>query len=120
MQTIFRIRLATILAAALTVISVSPAAAQRRGFGGGGQGVYKAQLQPHWIAGGPKFWYQNELPGGKREFILVDPDQGKREPAFDHEKLAAALKEAGVADASATRLSLDALEFKLADRTIEF
>jgi dipeptidyl aminopeptidase/acylaminoacyl peptidase len=108
------------LAAATVLAIVTPGAAQRRGFGGAGAGVYKAQITPHWFDGDSKFWYQNDLAGGKREFILVDAEQGKRELAFDHEKLAAALNEAGLADIRADRLSLDALEFRPAEHTIEF
>ena len=88
-------------------MAAEPAAAQRRGPGGERAGVYKAQLTPHWFEGGSKFWYQNELAGGKREFILVDAEQGKRGPAFNHEKLASALTEAGLQDLRADRLSLE-------------
>ena len=41
-----------------------------------------------------RFWYCNDLGGGKREFILVDAEDGTRELAFDHVKLAAALAKA--------------------------
>src|SRR5262245_26243727 len=118
-----RIRLThslALVAAAIVLATGTPAAAQRRGFGGGGPGVYKAQITPHWFDGGAKFWYQNSLGGGKREYILVDADQGTRKPAFDHEKLAAGLKEAGLEDVQADRLSLDALQFRPADHAVEF
>src|SRR5262245_57587899 len=85
---------------------------QQRGRGGGGPGVYKARITPHWVDGSSKFWYQNDLARGTREFILVDAEKGTRERAFDHEKLAAALKEAGDGTVSADRLALEALEFK--------
>ncbi|HMC12475.1 MAG TPA: prolyl oligopeptidase family serine peptidase, partial [Pirellulaceae bacterium] len=106
--------------AAIVLVAASPATAQRRGAGAGGLGVYKSQLTPHWFDGGSKFWYRNDLVGGKREFILVDAKQGQRERAFDHEKLAAALKVAGVDEAAADRLPIDALEFKSAERAVEF
>jgi dipeptidyl-peptidase 4 len=115
----FRATLILTIAAAAWLAAASPAAAQRRGFGGGA-GVYKSRLTPHWFDGGSKFWYQNDLARGTREFILVDAEQGKRERAFDHEKLAAALKEAGVAEARADRLPIEELEFKPADRAMEF
>src|SRR5205085_4134510 len=113
-------RALAVLAAALMVATATPAAAQRRGAGGERSGVYKAQITPHWFDGGSKFWYQNDLAGGKREFVLVDAEQGRRDRAFDHEKLAAALKSAGIAGATADRLPLDAVEFKSADRAIDF
>src|SRR5262245_65768520 len=94
---------------------VSPAAAQRRGFGGGASGVYKSRIEPHWFDGGARFWYQNDLARGTREFILVDAEKGTRSKAFDHERLAAALKDVDAGDVRADRLPLEALEFKTAD-----
>jgi len=45
---------------------------------------------PHWIGKTSRFWYRCRVPGGKR-FILVDPGEKSRAPAFDHARLAAAL-----------------------------
>ncbi|MCH5374938.1 MAG: hypothetical protein JJ992_13260, partial [Planctomycetes bacterium] len=73
--------------------------------------VYKARITPHWFAEGSRFWYRNDLSGGRREFILVDATKGEREPAFDHERLANALGDAGVNDVQADRLDLDMLQF---------
>src|SRR4029079_19457002 len=101
------------------VMFAAGAEAQQRGRGGGATGVYKGRITPHWL-GGSKFWYQNELGGRKREFILVDAEQGTRAPAFDHERLGAALTEAGDATASADRLPREAIELKPAENAIEF
>ena len=54
--------------------------------------VYGASVQPNWLPG-DRFWYRSTLPGGA-EFILVDAAAGTRVPAFDHERLAAALSAA--------------------------
>src|SRR5437773_2211126 len=97
-------RRCALLAAAIAIATATPAAAQRRGSGGERSGVYKAQITPHWFDGGSNFWYQNTLAGGKREYILVDAAEGKRERAFDHEKLAAGLREAGLVDVQPDRL----------------
>src|SRR5262249_16918613 len=51
--------------------------------------VSKAQVTAHWFHGNTRFWYRNDLAGGTREFVLVDAERGTREPAFDHQKLAA-------------------------------
>ena len=40
------------------------------------------------------FWYRNDLRGSARELILVEAENGKREPAFDHDKLAEVLSKA--------------------------
>ena len=108
------------IALGLILLAAIPAAAQRRGFGGGASGVYKSRIEPHWFDGGARFWYQNDLPRGMREFNLVDAEKGTRSPAFDHERLATALKEAEVADVRADRLPLEAIEFKTADNAVIF
>src|SRR5262249_11108741 len=56
--------------------------------------VFKSRVQPHWLGGNERFWYRNDLAEGAREFILVDPVKGTRQPAFDHAKVAEALSKA--------------------------
>jgi dipeptidyl aminopeptidase/acylaminoacyl peptidase len=46
-------------------------------------------VRPNWLPD-EKFWYRNLTAQGS-EFILVNPAKGTRAPAFDHQKLAAAL-----------------------------
>ncbi|HEY3787867.1 MAG TPA: DPP IV N-terminal domain-containing protein [Urbifossiella sp.] len=41
--------------------------------------VYRAKVEPNWIGNGDRFWYRNDLPGGKKEFVLVDAVKGTRE-----------------------------------------
>src|SRR5262245_38063262 len=85
----------------------SPQQQQRRGggrFGGPPRGVYKSSVTPHWFANETRFWYRNDLRGGAKEFILVDAEKGTRRPAFDHEKLAAALSKAAGEEFKADRL----------------
>ncbi|MHC4299128.1 MAG: prolyl oligopeptidase family serine peptidase [Planctomycetota bacterium] len=67
---------------------------------------------PHWLADNTRFWYRNDLRGGKREFIIVDVSKGLREPAFDHERLAAALRDAGLEETGAERLPIENLNFE--------
>src|SRR5580658_11123206 len=85
---------AAILAAAVASMDArgqtTNTARTRRGRGEPEKGVYKARIAPHWFAGDTKFWYRNDLRGEAREFILVDAVKGTRQPAFDHDKLAAA------------------------------
>jgi dipeptidyl aminopeptidase/acylaminoacyl peptidase len=103
----------------LVLLAGAPAEAQRRGFGGA-SGVYKSRIEPTWFDGGAKLWYRNDLAGGAREFILVDAEKGTRDKAFDHARLAEALKEAGVADARSDRLPLEAIEFESAKNAVIF
>ena len=116
-----RAAILVLLAAVLVVLPGTPASAQRRGFGRGGiTGVYKSRISAAWFDNGQRLWYRNDLAGGRREFVLVDAKAGKREPAFDHEKLAEALTKAGVAEARADRLPIDRLEFLTADKALLF
>jgi dipeptidyl aminopeptidase/acylaminoacyl peptidase len=46
-----------------------------------------------WIEGTNRFWYRKSVRGGN-EFVVVDADALTKRPAFDHEKLAAALSAA--------------------------
>jgi dipeptidyl-peptidase-4 len=73
--------------------------------------VSHINIRPNWIAGGNRFWYINNLGDDKREYILVDPAAGKKAPAFDHEKLAAALSKSLGKTVAPDRLPLDLLEF---------
>jgi dipeptidyl aminopeptidase/acylaminoacyl peptidase len=74
--------------------------------------VYKDRIVPHWFQNDTRFWYRNDLRGGSKEFVLVDPERGGRMPAFDHAKLASALsKAAGNSNHSPDRLPFDAIEF---------
>src|SRR6266496_542841 len=47
----------------------------------------------NWIAKTNRFWYRKSVKGGN-EFVLVDAETLARQPAFDHEKLAASLSAA--------------------------
>src|ERR1051326_2383409 len=55
--------------------------------GRGGTGI-----RPNWLSD-DRFWYRVTTQDGA-EFVLVDPAKGTRAPAFDHAKVAAALRAA--------------------------
>jgi dipeptidyl aminopeptidase/acylaminoacyl peptidase len=97
------------------------AAQQRRGrFGGPERGVYKARLSPHWFANETRFWYRNDLRGGAKEFVLVNAEQGTRQLAFDHQKLAAALSKAAGQEYKADRLPFSEVEFTDDGQAVRF
>jgi dipeptidyl aminopeptidase/acylaminoacyl peptidase len=81
--------------------------------------VFKAKVTPHWLEGNSRFWYRNDLAEGKREFVLVDAEKGTRETAFDHAKLAMALKEKLGKDIVADKLPLEGIQIE-ADGAIRF
>jgi dipeptidyl aminopeptidase/acylaminoacyl peptidase len=82
--------------------------------------VYEAQITPHWFKNDTRFWYRNDLPGGAREFILVDAERGIRQAAFDHQKLADALSKAAGAVFQAQRLPFDNIDFIDDGKAIRF
>jgi dipeptidyl aminopeptidase/acylaminoacyl peptidase len=81
--------------------------------------MYKARVEPHWFHDSTRLWYRNDLAGGAREFIVVDAEAGKREPAFDHKRLAAALSKAAGQDYT-KRLPFETIEFIDNDKAIRF
>lgn len=94
---------------------------QRRGrFGFPERGVYKARITPHWFHNDTRFWYRNDLRGGAKEFILVDAEGGTRQPAFDHQKLAAALSKAAGEEFKADRLPFSEIEYRGEGNSIRF
>jgi dipeptidyl-peptidase 4 len=67
---------------------------------------------PTWLPGSESFYYATSTPDGV-EHVLVDPVAGTRRPAFDHDRLAAALAdmvEGGPVERASLRLS--AIEFE--------
>ncbi|HEU5397264.1 MAG TPA: hypothetical protein VFV81_08850, partial [Verrucomicrobiae bacterium] len=82
----------------------------RRMFDAMDRGIFKARVDPHWL-NDTQFWYRNDLPGGDREFILVNAAAGERKPAFDHKKFAAALSQAAGERFSAGKLPFETIAF---------
>jgi dipeptidyl aminopeptidase/acylaminoacyl peptidase len=82
--------------------------------------VFKDRIAAHWMKDNKRFWYRNDLPDNKREFIFVDPDKGIRQPAFDHEQLAASLSKAADQQIEAEKLAIDRLTFDETDSSLTF
>jgi hypothetical protein len=74
---------------------------------------------PTWIEKTSRFWYRKFVKGGN-VFVLVDAAAPSKSPAFDHEKLAAALSAA--ANATYTAVTLPFTSFTFVDElwAIEF
>ena len=73
--------------------------------------VLNAAITPHWSSDGDRFWYRKDLPGGNHQFILVNAVKGERRPAFDHERLAAALSKVAGKEYRAGGLPINRLDF---------
>jgi dipeptidyl aminopeptidase/acylaminoacyl peptidase len=82
--------------------------------------VFKTTLTPHWFAGNTRFWYRNDTKDGTRDFVLVDAGKGTRQPAFDHEKLAAGLSKAAARTFQANLLPIETIEFVDDGKAIRF
>ncbi len=82
--------------------------------------VFKDRVTPHWFKDNTRFWYRNDLPEGKREFILVDAENGIRQFAFDHERLATALAKVIDREIQAEKLSIDRLTFNESSSLLTF
>jgi dipeptidyl aminopeptidase/acylaminoacyl peptidase len=74
-------------------------------------GVYKARIEPHWFAGNARFWYRNSLADDAKEFVVVDVEEGRREPAFDHDRLAESLSAAAEEEYDGDKLPFNDIEF---------
>jgi dipeptidyl aminopeptidase/acylaminoacyl peptidase len=88
--------------------------------GPGRSRVYKDQVTPHWFANNTRFWYRNELPGGRSEYILVEAEAGTRQAAFDHARLAAALSKASGTPYTAEKLPFDTIDFGDDSKAVHF
>jgi dipeptidyl aminopeptidase/acylaminoacyl peptidase len=72
--------------------------------------VFIANVKPNWIDKTNRFWYRRIGPEGI-DYILVDADKNTSAPAFDQEKLAAALAQASKHEYKAKELDLEDLRF---------
>jgi len=79
--------------------------------------VFRDNVDPQWFADGTMFWYRLAAGPDSHEFILVDAENGLRKAAFDAERLAAALTEAGVPKVRPEALPIEQLEFEVQQRT---
>ena len=71
-------------------------------------------LEPHWLSDGTRFWYQVG-----RRYVAVDPGDGTRRAAFDHDRLAAALSEESGHAATGSDLPITGVEIRV-DAAVRF
>jgi hypothetical protein len=72
-----------------------------------------------WIGDTSHFWYRKSVKGGF-QFVLVDAATLKKEPAFDHERLATSLSAAVGEKVSPLKLPFTTIIFVDNERAIEF
>ena len=77
--------------------------------------VFRDRVEPNWFADASgqtnEFWYLLDLAQSNREFILVNADQGTRQPAFDQARMATALTKLIGHEVNAQRLPVESLDF---------
>ncbi len=80
--------------------------------------VLGGSVAPNWL-GDERFWYRVTTQRGT-EFLLVDPVEQTRRPAFDHERLAGGLSLASGMEHSSYDLGFNRFEFLEDERGIRF
>src|SRR5262249_50929376 len=81
--------------------------------------AYDGMVDPQWIGKTNRFWYRKEGPFGK-QFTLVDVAALTTAPAFDHQKIAAALSSATKQSFTARDLPVDPIRFIDSERALQF
>jgi dipeptidyl-peptidase 4 len=81
--------------------------------------AFDGQVDAHWLPGTSRFWYVKDALDSK-EFFVVDTAQGARSPAFDHQRLAAALSSASGRQYGARALPFSFLRFGDDGKSIAF
>ena len=74
---------------------------------------------PNWIGRTDRFWFRRSVKGGN-EFVVVNPETKTITPAFDHERLAAALATAASAKYTAATLPFTTFTFVDDGQAIQF
>ena len=80
--------------------------------------VLRSGVRPSWLKD-ERFWYRTSTGRGD-EFILIDPADGTREPAFDQARLASALSEAAGESYEAFDLPFTTFEFSEDGGSVSF
>ncbi len=82
--------------------------------------VFRDPGREHWLPGSDRFWYRVKTGVDSHEFVLVDAGAGKRHPAFDHARLADAMKKAGLGDARPDNLPIERVKLDLDHKELHF
>jgi dienelactone hydrolase len=81
--------------------------------------AYDIPERASWIGGTTRFWYRKSVKGGY-EFITVDTSTLVKTPAFDQQKLAAALSKAAGEQFEPLKLPFQTINFVEEGKAIEF
>jgi dipeptidyl aminopeptidase/acylaminoacyl peptidase len=81
--------------------------------------TFRDRFEPHWFDANRQFWYKVRTGPASQEFVLVEAEKGRRQPAFDHQKLAEAFAKKKINAAPADRLPIEQLAFEPAGKYID-
>ncbi|MFO8234145.1 MAG: DPP IV N-terminal domain-containing protein [Bacteroidales bacterium] len=81
--------------------------------------VYNLRVNPQWIKKTSRFWFKKEKEDG-HEYLMVNAEDNRIEPFFNHQKLAQALSAKLDKKVSADSLPLDQLKFEKKKERIRF
>jgi dipeptidyl aminopeptidase/acylaminoacyl peptidase len=83
--------------------------------------VFRDRVEAHWFNDSRQMWYK--VRTGPREWVFilvtVSKDGNRRGPAFDHQRLAIALREKKLADVPPKRLPIESLDFDAAGKYVD-
>jgi dipeptidyl-peptidase-4 len=74
--------------------------------------VFRDSIRPQWSSDGNRFWYKVSVAPDQFEFVLVDALTARREPAFDHQRLAELLSDERGEAINATTLPIERIDFR--------
>jgi len=80
--------------------------------------IHSTMVNPRWIKGSQKFWYEWEDTNGKT-FFLVDPGNGSKTPVFDNDRIAAELTRITRDPYDGQHLPIQSIRF-IDENTIQF
>ncbi|MCU0718528.1 MAG: prolyl oligopeptidase family serine peptidase, partial [Pirellula sp.] len=75
-------------------------------------------VEPQWSSDGNQFWFQRIDESKKREFLLVDANQARREPLFDHSAAVTAIQEKTGLNEQEIRRSWKVAEYSDSSNTV--
>ncbi|GAO31965.1 S9 family peptidase [Geofilum rubicundum] len=77
-------------------------------------------LELNWIDSSSVFWYKTRVAPDTVRFYIVDAQKQEKRPAFNHERLALALREALKTNGRANRLTLEQLKLSADIKSFTF
>jgi dipeptidyl-peptidase-4 len=81
--------------------------------------VFSTSVDPHWLKGSDRFWYQYETSNGKKWYI-VDPSSRSKKLMFDNAKLASLITLIVKDPFDAQHLPIENLKFTKDEKLIQF